>query len=154
MSASHEHRDPAHAVRASPVLASGAAPRPRTCLAVVGGAVPGAVRIHDPDDAGLCGGRPDVCAGAIAATAVVAACMPLPLLAAIGRLRVGAAAVAAHPQRKAGRRRTRPSIVGDGRTRFLALCGLYGSTVFLIAVLVDASAVAFFGACPGLPALA
>lgn len=40
---------------------------------------------------------------------------------------------------------------GDGRTRFLALCGLYGSLVFLLAVLVDASAVAFFGACPGLP---
>jgi hypothetical protein len=40
---------------------------------------------------------------------------------------------------------------GEGRTRFLALCGLYGSIVFLIAVLVDASAVAFLGICPGLP---
>ncbi|HTL15388.1 MAG TPA: hypothetical protein VL251_09880 [Thermomonas sp.] len=40
---------------------------------------------------------------------------------------------------------------GDGRTRFLALCGLYGSVVFLIAVLVDASAVVFLGICPGLP---
>lgn len=39
---------------------------------------------------------------------------------------------------------------GDGRTRFLALCGLYASSVFLIAALVDASALAFFGACPGL----
>lgn len=39
---------------------------------------------------------------------------------------------------------------GEGRTRFLALCGFYASLVFLLAVLVDASALVFFGACPGL----
>lgn len=39
---------------------------------------------------------------------------------------------------------------GEGRTRFLALCALYGSLLFLIAALVDASAVVVLGSCPGL----
>ncbi len=42
--------------------------------------------------------------------------------------------------------------IGEGRTRFLALCGLYGAAIFLVAVLIDASAVALIGPCPGLPA--
>ncbi len=41
---------------------------------------------------------------------------------------------------------------GEGRTRFLALCGLYGAAIFLVAVLIDASAVVLIGPCPGLPA--
>lgn len=39
--------------------------------------------------------------------------------------------------------------VGEGRTRFLALCGIWGSSIFLLAVLLDLTAIAAFGTCPG-----
>jgi hypothetical protein len=39
--------------------------------------------------------------------------------------------------------------IGEGRTRFLALCGLWGSSIFLLAVLLDLTAIAAFSACPG-----
>jgi hypothetical protein len=40
---------------------------------------------------------------------------------------------------------------GEGRTRFLALCAVCSSLIFLLAVLMDLASVLLLGACPGLP---
>jgi hypothetical protein len=40
---------------------------------------------------------------------------------------------------------------GEGRTRFLALCAVCSSLIFLLAVLMDLASVLMLGSCPGLP---
>jgi hypothetical protein len=39
--------------------------------------------------------------------------------------------------------------IGEGRTRFLALCGLWGSSMFLLAVVLGLTAIVTVGTCPG-----
>ena len=51
-------------------------------------------------------------------------------------------------EREGGAQRT--AEVGEGRTRFLALCALWASTIFLLSLAVELTAIVTLGSCAGL----